>query len=67
MCSWNVFKEALNKMEDGIIINGAVVNNLRSTDDAVLIADRAYIIQIIIDRLATACNSDINCKKCLLR
>jgi len=64
--SEHLFKEALDNIDDGLVINGEVINNLRYADDTVLIADTAEGLQRIIDHVATACSRydmKINCKK----
>ena len=64
--SEHLFKEALENIEDGVVINGEIINNLRYADDTVLIADTAEGLQRLIDRVETACNRygmKINCKK----
>ena len=66
MYSEHLFKEALENIEDGVVINGEIINNLRYADDTVLIADTAEGLQRLIDRVETACNRygmKINCKK----
>lgn len=64
--SEQLFKEALSNIEDGVVINGEIINNLRYADDTVIIADTAEGLQKLIDRVGTACNKygmKINCKK----
>ena len=39
--SEHLFKEALENIKDGVLINGEIINNLRYADDTVLIADTA--------------------------
>lgn len=64
--SEQLFKEVLSNIEDGVVINGEIINNLRYADDTVIIADTAEGLQKLIDRVGTACNKygmKINCKK----
>ena len=37
--SEHLFKEALENIENKVVINGEIINNLRYADDTVLIAD----------------------------
>lgn len=46
-----VFESALKDTEDGIKINGQVVNNLRYADDTVIIADSQEALQRLIDKI----------------
>ena len=39
MCSEEMFKEALEEVNEGISINGKLVNNIRYADDTILLAD----------------------------
>src|SRR2546425_842465 len=60
-----MIEEAL-KIEEGIKFNGVNVTDLRSTDDAVLVADKRTNMQKMIDRLNETCKAygmEINVKK----
>ena len=45
--------EALEDTEEGIIINGKVINNLRYADDTVLIAGSIEDLQNILNKVVT--------------
>ncbi|XP_060531555.1 uncharacterized protein LOC132705138 [Cylas formicarius] len=53
--SEHLFKEALDDTEDGLVVNGQIINNLRYADDTVLVADTAEGLQRLVDRVVTAC------------
>lgn len=64
--SERLFREALENAEDGILINGVLINNLRYADDTVLIADTAEGLQRLIDRVTEVCalyNMHLNTNK----
>lgn len=46
-----MFKEALYEIEGGLIINGQIINNLRYSDDTVLLSDSTEGLQRIIERV----------------
>lgn len=48
-----IFERALTDAEDGIKINGQVVNNLRYADDTVIIADSQEALQRLIIKIST--------------
>ena len=50
-----IFKKALHDAEEGIRINGIVVNNIRYTDDTVLMADSENGLQRLLDLAMNAC------------
>lgn len=61
-----LFREAIGASEEGIKINGEIINNLRYADDTVLIADSPEDLQTLIDRVVEACERygmKLNCKK----
>ena len=45
----------MENTEDGILLNGVLINNLRYADDTVLIADTAEGLQRLIDRVTEVC------------
>ena len=66
MYSENLFRKALDESEDGIVVNGQLINNIRYADDTVLLADSAEGLRRIIDSVVEACNEyglKINYKK----
>lgn len=46
-----MFKEVLEVVNEGISINGTVVNNLRYANDTILLADSRKGLQVIVDRI----------------
>ncbi|KAL4104588.1 hypothetical protein QTP88_019882 [Uroleucon formosanum] len=52
--SEEIMSEALEDTEEGIIINGKVINNLRYADDTVLIAGSIEDLQKILNKVVTA-------------
>ena len=55
MCSEEMFKEALEEVNEGISINGKLVNNLRYADDTILLADSREGLQILVDKTTQYC------------
>lgn len=49
--SERLFIEVLEEAEEGIVLNGMLINNLRYADDTILLADTAEEIQRLIDRV----------------
>lgn len=54
--SEKLFAEALEDMEDGILLNGVLINNIRYADDTVLLADTAEGLQRLIEKVAETCS-----------
>ena len=54
--SERLFRDALEEAEDGVTINGVIINNLRYADDTVLLADTAEGLQRLIDRVTKVCD-----------
>jgi len=52
--SEEIMSEALEDTEEGIIINGKVINTLRYADDTVLIAGSIDDLQKILNKVVTA-------------
>ena len=64
--SESIFEEALLSENEGIIINGKVINNIRFADDTVIIASSAEELQRLLSRTSTFCEQyglKINVKK----
>lgn len=57
MYSESIFQNALEDAEDGIKVNGRLVNNLRYADDTIMIADSCEGLQRLLDRLSTVGDS----------
>ena len=55
MCSEEMFKEALEEANEGISLNGKLVNNLRYADDTILIADSREGLQTLVDKNTQYC------------
>ena len=53
--SESIFEEALLSENEGIIINGKVINNIRFADDTVIIASSAEELQRLLSRTSTFC------------
>ncbi|XP_030752245.1 uncharacterized protein LOC115879485 [Sitophilus oryzae] len=51
MYSELIFRNALEGSEDGIKVNGRLINNMRYADDTVVIADTTEGLQRLLDRL----------------
>uniref|UniRef100_A0A8D8VC16 Craniofacial development protein 2 n=1 Tax=Cacopsylla melanoneura TaxID=428564 RepID=A0A8D8VC16_9HEMI len=49
-----IFKEALENSEEGILLNGERISNIRYADDTVLMANTPQQLQNLIDRVARA-------------
>jgi len=49
MYSEAIFQNALDEAEDGLKVNGKLINNLRYADDTVIIADSPEELQQHID------------------
>lgn len=49
--SEQIFKEALEELDAGILVNGERLNNLRYADDTVAFADSPEALQKIMDRV----------------
>lgn len=61
-----IMSESLHECEEGIVINGEVINNIRYADDTILIAESIEGLQILLDRVNEASNKyglTINSKK----
>ena len=52
-----LFREAIEEAEDGILMNGVLINNLRYADDTVLLADTAEGLQRLLVKVAEVCES----------
>ena len=50
-----IFREALQDVEAGILLNGEHLNNIRYADDTVIFADSLASLQLLMDRV-TACS-----------
>ncbi|XP_073824763.1 FERM domain containing isoform X3 [Musca autumnalis] len=53
--SEKIFKESVNNVQEGVLINNEYVNNIRYADDTTLIADNLSGLQNLVTRL-TACS-----------
>lgn len=61
-----IFREALDKIEGGVKVNGVNVNNLRYADDTVLLASSPEELQLLVDRVTNMCDEyglKLNTKK----
>lgn len=61
-----IFNEALENIEAGILINGEKLNNIRYADDTVVFADTLEGLQELIDKITTSSQKyglDINASK----
>ena len=54
ICSEEILAEALNESQEGIVINGEVINNIRYADDTALLADSMEGLQILLSKVYTA-------------
>jgi hypothetical protein len=52
--SEEIMSKASEEVEEGIVINGKIINNLRYADDTVLIASNIENLQKILDKVVTA-------------
>lgn len=50
-----IFRDALEEENEGIIINGQTINNIRYADDTVILADSMNKLQHLMDKVNTAC------------
>ena len=50
--SERIFREALNGIEEGIMLNGVRLNNIRYADDTMVIADSLESLQRTMDHIA---------------
>lgn len=57
MYSELIFRNALEGSEDGIKVNGRLINNMRYADDTVVIADTTEGLQRLLDRLSSVGDS----------
>lgn len=61
-----IFEEALENAEEGVIVNGHPINNLRYADDTILLASNFKDLQNLlqrVDRVSTSYGLNINLKK----
>ncbi|KAL1446308.1 hypothetical protein WDU94_012325 [Cyamophila willieti] len=64
--SEQIFKEALEEEEDGILINGERINNIRYADDTIVFADSQEGLHRLVNKIAMISSKyglDINSKK----
>jgi len=54
MYSEVIFQNASDEAEDGLKVNGKLINNLRYADDTVIIADSPEGLQRLIDSISTS-------------
>lgn len=47
----HIFKEVLDGMNKGILINGLGLNNIRYTDDTIVFADNLEDLQALVERI----------------
>lgn len=53
----HVFQKALYNINEGIQINGVVINNLRYADDSVLMEDTFEVLQNILTTIVSHCEN----------
>lgn len=58
--SEKIFKEALDGYDIGIKVNVIRINNLRCSDDTVVLADKPKVLQVLLDRVTNACWNGFN-------
>jgi Reverse transcriptase (RNA-dependent DNA polymerase) len=51
MYSEKIFNEALNGVEEGVLLNGVRLNNIRYADDTIVMADSLDGLQTLMDRI----------------
>lgn len=64
--SERIFRKALYDKQEGIIVNGEVINNLRYADDTVLLASSQKDLQLLLDSVIESCKEaglDLNIRK----
>lgn len=54
--SEETFKETQETINEGNLIKGTVVNNLKCADDTILLADSEEQLQVLVDRIPQFCN-----------
>lgn len=52
----NLFRKILDESEDGSLVNGKLIINIRYADDTVLLTDSADGLDRIIDNAVEACS-----------
>lgn len=50
-----MFEEALKDINEGLSINGTLVNTLRYADDTIFLADISEGLQVLVDRVTHYC------------
>lgn len=64
--SENIFKQALDEYDEGILINGERINNIRYADDAIIFADSLEGLQTLMTRITETSQHyglDLNTRK----
>jgi len=54
--SEEIFKEALDDVDVGIVVNGEKINNMRYADDTVVLASTPEGLQFLLNRINAKCN-----------
>ena len=55
ICSERVITEALEDSQDGVIVNGEIIFNIRYADDMVLATSSKEMLQRMINKVNEAC------------
>jgi len=53
--SEEIFKEALDDVEEGVVINGEIINNMRYADDTVILASSQTGLQFLLQQVNSKC------------